>query len=109
MNQSTHENFNRDEAASPGSDRTFGLVMAAALALIGAINFHHSGRLWRGELVLAALFLVASLAKPSMLHPLNRPWTKRCLVLHRSVNPSVMGLLFYATIWPTGRVMRMRG
>ena len=109
MNQSTHENFNRDEAASPGSDRTFGLVMAAALALIGAINFHHSGRLWRWELVLAALFLVASLAKPSMLHPLNRLWMKLGLVLHRIVNPIVMGLLFYGTIWPTGLVMRMRG
>jgi hypothetical protein len=31
------------------------------------------------------------------------------LLLHRIVNPMVMGLLFYGTIWPTGLVMRMRG
>jgi Saxitoxin biosynthesis operon protein SxtJ len=109
MDQSTHENFSRDEATSPGSDRTFGLVMAAALALVGAVNFHHSGRLWPWELVLAVLFLAAALLKASLLNSLNRLWMKLGLVLHRIVNPIVMGLLFYGTIWPTGIVMRMRG
>jgi hypothetical protein len=109
MNQSTHENFNRDEAASPGSDRTFGLVMAAVLLLVGAVNYHHSGRLWPWELVLAVLFLAAAVLKASLLNPLNRLWMKLGLVLHRIVNPIVMGLLFYGTIWPTGIVMRMRG
>lgn len=109
MNQSTHENFNRDEATSPGSDRTFGLVMAAALALVGAVNFHHSGRLWPWELALAVLFLAAAMLKASFLNPLNRLWMKLGLLLHRIVNPIVMGLLFYGTIWPTGIVMRMRG
>jgi hypothetical protein len=109
MDQSTHENFSRDEATSPGSDRTFGLVMAAALALVGAVNFHHSGRLWPWELVLAVLFLAAALLKASLLNPFNRLWMKLGLVLHRIVNPIVMGLLFYGTIWPTGIVMRMRG
>ena len=31
------------------------------------------------------------------------------LLLHRIVNPIVMGLLFYGTILPTGLVMRLRG
>ena len=31
------------------------------------------------------------------------------LIMHRIVNPIVMGLLFYGTIFPTGLVMRMRG
>jgi hypothetical protein len=31
------------------------------------------------------------------------------LLLHRIVNPIVMGLLFFGTIWPTGLVMRLRG
>ncbi|MBV8926772.1 MAG: hypothetical protein JOZ74_15500 [Bradyrhizobium sp.] len=109
MDQSTHENFSRDEANAPGSNRTFGLVMAAALALIGIVNFHRSGRLWPCELALATLFLAAAGLKPNILHPLNRLWMKLGLVLHRIVNPIVMGLLFYGTIWPTGLVMRMRG
>jgi hypothetical protein len=109
MDQSTHENLDRDEPASPGSDRTFGLVMAGALALFGALNFYHSGWLWRWELALAALFVAAAWLRPGLLHPLNRLWMKLGLVLHRIVNPIVMGLLFYGTIWPTGLAMRMRG
>lgn len=83
--------------------------MAAALALVGAVNFHHSGRLWPWELVVAVLFLAAALLRASLLNPLNRLWMKLGLVLHRIVNPIVMGLLFYGTILPTGLVMRMRG
>jgi saxitoxin biosynthesis operon SxtJ-like protein len=109
MDQSTHENLDRDEPNSPGSDRTFGLVMAVALSLVGAINFYHSGWLWRWELALAALLLAAAWLMPRLLYPLNRLWMKLGLVLHRIVNPIVMGLLFYGTIWPTGLVMRMRG
>jgi hypothetical protein len=110
MNQSTHESFSRDETSAPASsDRTFGLVMAAFFALIAFINGWHAGRLWPWELTLAALFLIASLIKPSVLRPLNVVWMKLGLLLHKIVNPIVMGLLFFGTIWPTGIVMRMRG
>lgn len=109
MAQSTHESFVREEAATPGSDRTFGLVMAAALAIVSLVNVWHHGRLWPWLLPLAALFLLASLLRPSWLHPLNRLWMMLGLVLHRIVNPIVMGLLFYGTVLPTGLVMRMRG
>jgi hypothetical protein len=109
MNQSTHESFSRDEASAPGSDRTFGLVMAAALALVGCVNAWHHGRAWPWELGASVLFLATGLVKPSVLHPLNRLWMKLGLLLHKIVNPIVMGLLFYGTIWPTGLVMRMRG
>jgi hypothetical protein len=109
MNQSTHENFSRDEAASPGSDRTFGLVMAAALALLALINGWHHGRLWPFELAAAVALLLAAGLRPSSLHPLNLVWMKLGLLLHKIVNPIVMGLLFFGTIWPTGLIMRMRG
>jgi hypothetical protein len=109
MTQSTHESFVREEAANPGSDRTFGLVMAGALAVLALLNGWHHGRLWPWEAAIAALFLLAALLRPALLHPLNRLWMKLGLFLHRVVNPIVMGLLFFGTIWPTGLVMRMRG
>lgn len=109
MNQSTHESFARDEAVQPGSDRTFGLVMAGALALVSLLNGWHLGRIWPWTSAIAALFLLAALLRPSALLPLNRWWVKLGLLLHRIVNPIVMGLLFYGTIFPTGLVMRMRG
>jgi hypothetical protein len=57
----------------------------------------------------AALFLAAALLRPALLNPLNRLWLKFGLLLHRVVNPIVMGLLFYGTVWPTGLVMRALG
>ena len=109
MKQSTHEVFTRDEVAQPGSDRTFGLVMAGALALVSLLNGWHLGRVWPWTLVASVLLLIAALSWPSSLHPLNRLWMKFGLILHRIVNPIVMGLLFYGTIFPTGLVMRARG
>jgi hypothetical protein len=109
MNQSTHESFTRDEAARPGADRTFGLVMAGALALVSLVNGWHFGRVWPWTLAVSIVFLIAAWMWPSSLHPLNRLWMKLGLILHRIVNPIVMGLLFYGTIFPTGLVMRMRG
>ena len=109
MAQLTHESFVRDEETTPGSDRTFGLVMAGALAVLALFNGWHHGRLWPWMLLAAALFLVLGLLRPSLLHPLNRLWMMLGLLLHRIVNPIVMGLLFYGTILPTGLVMRLRG
>jgi hypothetical protein len=109
MNPSTHESFARDDAAVPGSDRTFGLVMAAALTAVSLLDGSHLGRLWPWTSAVAILFLLAAWLVPSVLHPLNRLWMKLGLVLHKIVNPIVMGLLFYGTILPTGLIMRMRG
>lgn len=109
MTQSTHEDFSRDEVSSPGSDRNFGLVMAGACALLSGLNGWHHGRVWPWTATLAVAFLIAALWRPATLHPLNVVWTKLGLLLHKIVNPVVMGLLFFGTIWPTGFVMRMLG
>jgi hypothetical protein len=109
MEQSTHELFSRDEKIVAGSDRSFGLVMAAALAIVSSLNAWHSGRLWPWTGGLAALLLAAAFLRPAVLHPLNLVWLKFGLLLHRMVNPVVMALLFYSTVVPTGLVMRMMG
>jgi len=109
VKQSIHESFTRDEPTAPGSDRTFGLVMAAALALVSLVNGWHHGRLWPWTSVATLLFAAAALLRPSSLRVLNRLWMKLGLLMHKVVNPVVMGLLFYGTILPTGLVMRLRG
>ncbi|HEX3117383.1 MAG TPA: hypothetical protein VHQ48_18090 [Bradyrhizobium sp.] len=109
MKQSTHEVFSRDEKVVAGSDRSFGLVMAAGFTVLTLLNAWHAGRLWPWTGGLAALFLAAALLRPAALHPLNLVWLRFGLLLHGVVNPVVMALVFYGTVLPTGLVMRMLG
>jgi hypothetical protein len=109
MKQSTHEVFSRDEKIVAGSDRSFGIVMAAALAAVTALNGWHAGRLWPWSGGLSALLLAAALVRPEVLNPLNRLWLRFGLLLHRVVNPIIMALVFFGAVWPTGLVMRWMG
>ncbi len=105
----THEVFSREEKIVVGSDRSFGFVMArgsrdhfCSMAGTMGIRGHGPARL-------ASLFLAAALLHPPLLTPLNRLWFKFGLLLHKVVNPIVMGLVFYGTVLPTGLVMRALG
>jgi hypothetical protein len=107
--QSTHESYSRDEEIVAGSDRSFGLVMAGAFAVVSALNAWHAGQIWPWTATLASLFVVAALARPALLNPLNRIWLKFGLLLHKIVNPVIMALLFYGTVLPTGLIARAMG
>lgn len=109
MKHATHENFSRDEAVSIGSDRSFGLVMAAGLAVLASLSAWREGRAWPVFATIAMLFLVTALLVPAALNPINRAWLKLGLLLHKIVNPLVMGLVFYGAVLPTGLVMRAMG
>lgn len=106
---STHEIFVREETVTVGSDRTFGLTMAAALFVLSLFNVWHQGVIWRFLLVLSASVLAISCIRPKLLRPLNKVWMQFGLLLHRVVNPIAMGLLFYGTILPIGFILRLRG
>jgi hypothetical protein len=109
MHHSTHESFSRDETVVAGSDRSFGIVMAAAFAVLALLNGWHGGRLWPWMGGLAGLFLAAALLYPAVLNPLNRLWLKFGLLLHKVVNPIMMAFVFFGAVLPTGLVMRALG
>lgn len=105
----THERLVAAETVVAGSDRSFGLVMAAACSIVALINLWYDGWLWPWFAGATVLFLLAALLRPALLNPLNRAWLALGLLLHRVVNPIVMALLFYGTVLPTGLVMRALG
>ncbi len=109
MEQQTHERLSADEQVSPGSERSFGVLMAAVFALISLINWWHDGEWWPWTGLVTLLFLTAALAHPPVLKPLNWAWFKFGLLLHAVINPIVMGLLFFGVVTPTAWVMRARG
>lgn len=109
MKQGFHEDFDRTEKVEGSSERTFGLVFAGLFAAVGLWPLLGGGgpRLW--SLGIAALFLALATLRPAALRPLNRLWLRFGLLLHKVVNPLVLGLLFYATVTPTGLLMRLAG
>ena len=104
-----HETLIRDEDVVGASDRTFGVTLAVIGVAVGALKLwrgHSSGWSWLAAAtvpLLLALFWTAALA------PFNRLWLRLGLVLYKVVNPIVMALLFFATVVPTGLVMRALG
>ena len=106
---STHEDFDRRAEIKGSSDRAFGLVFAAAFALIGAWPMLDgvAPRWW--ALVIAGACGVLAVAAPGILAPANRLWLRLGLFLSRIVNPLVTGLVFYLAVTPTGILMRLLG
>lgn len=107
---STHETLRRDEPVKGCSNRSFGLVIAAALAIFGLWAFVFRGGDVRWWLVVPALvFVAAALVAPQALAPLNRLWTRLGLLMHRVVNPVVMAAMYYGVVTPTGVIVRALG
>lgn len=105
----THESFSREETVVRGSERSFGIVVAVALGLFALLNWWHGGKAWPWLAAIALVFSTAGIFCPAALRPLNWLWFRFGLLLHSVVSPIVMGLLFYAAVWPTGVIMRTLG
>jgi predicted membrane metal-binding protein len=95
--------------APESSDCSFGLVFAGVFALIGCwpLLYLQAPRWW--ALAIAAAFAGIALARPQILHPLNRAWLALGLLLHRIVSPLVMGAIFFLCVTPIAWIMRLRG
>jgi len=104
-----HESFERNEQVKSSSDRVFGLVFFVVFTLVSIwpVLFGHPFRWWTAPF--AVIFLGLALLAPQTLAPLNRQWTKLGLLMHRVVNPIIMGLLFFVAITPMALVLRLLG
>lgn len=108
MQPSTHERLIRSEPLAPGSERSFGVVMAVAFALISLVNWWHGKLWWPWTAGLAVLFLAGTLVPP-VLKPLNWAWFRLGLLLQAVISPIVLGLVFFLAVTPLGWILRARG
>jgi len=104
-----HEDLSRDYAVAPGSERSFGFLLAAAFSLFALLPLRHgeNPRLWAIVPAVALAGLAAS--APATLRPLNRLWVKLGLTLQKITNPLIMGVLFFGVFTPIALVFRLRG
>ena len=90
------------------SNRSFGLLIAAVLALVAGLQLarREAALAW---LIAAALFLVVAIAMPRLLLPFKRLWLKLGSVLHLVVSPIVLGILYVFSIVIVGLLTRLFG
>ena len=106
---SSHEGFGREHAVREPSNRSFGLVIAGALAVIDVLSIVRGRGLNVSLLVVAAIFLAVGVVRPNLLRPLNRGWMWLGAQLQRVVQPVIMGIMFYGVLTPVGFAMRLTG
>jgi Saxitoxin biosynthesis operon protein SxtJ len=105
----SHEDYDREHQVEGSSNRSFGLVMAAACAFFAfSPKFKgHDPRLWL--LGPGGVFTLAALAFPKVLGPLNFLWTKLGLLLGKITTPIVLFIFFYVILTPVALLMRLTG
>jgi hypothetical protein len=104
-----HETFAREEPVLGSSPRAFGFVFAAVFLIVAAwpLLFGQDVRWW--SVLVAVAFIAAAVGAPRLLAPLNALWTRFGLLLHRIVNPVLLGIMFFLVVVPTGLLMRIFG
>lgn len=105
-----HETYERKPDVQGSSNRSFGLVFCGFFLIVGLLPLIKGGdtpHYWL--LGLSGLFLVLAFTVPQALTPLNHIWFKFGLLLHKIVNPLVMGVLFFLTITPMALILRLMG
>ena len=104
-----HEDLDRAEEIKLSSDRSFGIVFLLVFLAMGiwmVLGSHPEGWLF---LAGSVILFVVTLARPSILSPLNRAWFKFGLLLGQVVNPLILGVVFFLVITPMAVFRRLLG
>ena len=108
MTADTHENFSR-EAPRGSSDRAFGWVFTGFFALVAILPMLRGRPLRLWALAISGAFLLLTLIRPRLLHPLNREWTRLAVLISKVTNPIMTGLMFYVLFTPVAWALRLMG
>lgn len=99
-----------DEIASSKADlRKFGITMACASGLFGAVA------LWRGHSLhvffwgAGAFFLVFGLVLPAALKPVQKVWMTLALLLGWVMSRVILTVTFFVAVTPIGLALRLGG
>jgi hypothetical protein len=100
----------REGAYTSKEGRRFAITVSAAFAVIAAVT------LWRDRDVIAgvagsiaAILLVAGIAAPAHLGPVERGWMRFAGLLSRVTTPVFMGIMYFLVLTPAGVIRRTAG
>jgi len=82
--------------------RSFGLLMACVLLLVGGWLWWKSAATWPWAVVSAALLAAIGLAIPSFLKPIYKGWMILALIMGWVMTRVVLTLVYYLVLTPIG-------
>jgi hypothetical protein len=98
--------FHREEAPT---EKSFGYLFTVVFALVSGYFFYKGKTHWMVTTPISIVFLLVTLACPIILKYPFKLWMGIGLVMHKIVNPVVMGILFYFVVTPFGLIARIFG
>ena len=104
-------NYHREEVLLP-SNRSFGITFCCVFFVIASISLFKNGEIQNFHYVMyaiSALFLILSFAASNILSLPNKWWMAFGNILHKIMNPLIMGILFFGLVTPFAFVMRVFG
>ncbi len=91
------------------SNRSFGLVFFMVFLIISIYPVFNSGDLRIWSSIVSLVFLILGIMNSKILTPLNKIWFKFGILLGIIVSPIVMGIVYFAVVFPTSLIMRSLG
>ena len=92
------------------SNRKFGFFFTAVFLGLSAYFYYEKSDAWLyASLVLTVVFLIVSVIKADVLHPLNRLWMRFGMILGIIISPIVLGVIFFGLFTPIAFLMRIFG
>ena len=89
------------------SNRSFAVVFILFFLLLGGVSWWKGSSLYTIFLGLSAGVGIIGIVRPVWLTPFNRAWMRLAELLHRVVNPVVLGILYFAVLTPFALIMRI--
>ena len=86
---------------------TFGILFFILFLIIGLYPLTSSEpvRIW--SIILSLVILTITIIKPNLFTFLNKLWIQLGILLGKIISPTVMGLVFFFVVTPTGMLVRI--
>ena len=96
---------------SSAEGRKFGVTVGVAFLVIAGLLYFWRHRETAGAIfgALGALLVLAALAVPTRLGPLQRAWMGLAHAISKVTTPVFMGIVFFVVMTPIGLLMRLFG
>ncbi len=93
----------------PLDNRVFGLIFSGIFCVIALFPMLFGGEYRQWALIVAGAWALPALVFPAVLAPLNRLWAQFGQLMHKVINPILMGLIFFLTVLPTAVILKLLG